>query len=187
MALSTDFKDDILNESVNEKRKYNMITNDDGTVSFEDVTEYSQTGSSFGANEVNEEREAINSATQIIGDEDISDIGDGTVTGAIAELNDTFTTRIGNVGISAGTTVVSLSADIIYRRVVTLSDINDIFGVSDSSNNNTAVFVANGDYNANSAIIVGTGYYDNGWHAFFSTNLSGNCRINYFIVRWNLP
>lgn len=60
MALSTDFKDDILNESVNEKRKYQMTYNDDGTVSFTDVTSYSQTGSEYGAAEVNEERQAIN-------------------------------------------------------------------------------------------------------------------------------
>ena len=31
-----------------------MIQNDDGTVSFEDVTEYTQTGDSFGAKDINE-------------------------------------------------------------------------------------------------------------------------------------
>ena len=60
MTLSTDFKDDILNESVNTKRKYNVIHNNDGTESYEDVTSYSQTGSQYGAKEVIEEREAIN-------------------------------------------------------------------------------------------------------------------------------
>ena len=54
MALKTDNKDDELDTSVNTKRKYNMIQNDDGTVSFEDVTEYLQTGDSFGAQEINE-------------------------------------------------------------------------------------------------------------------------------------
>lgn len=57
--LSTDFKDDIL-ASANPKRKYQMIYNDDGSVSFTDVTQYDQTGSIFGAKEVNEERAAIN-------------------------------------------------------------------------------------------------------------------------------
>lgn len=57
--LSTGFKDDILSDSSG-KRKFQMIQNDDGTVSFEDVTDYSQTGSIYGAKEVNEEREAIN-------------------------------------------------------------------------------------------------------------------------------
>lgn len=53
MALRTDYKDDILDLTQNTQRKYRMITNDDGTVSFEDVTEYSQVGDSFGAGDVN--------------------------------------------------------------------------------------------------------------------------------------
>ena len=57
--LSTDFKDDIL-ASQNSKRKYAQVNNSDGTVSFQDSTAYSQVGSSYGAKEVNEEREAIN-------------------------------------------------------------------------------------------------------------------------------
>ena len=57
--LSTGFKDDIMSDSAG-RRKYQMIQNEDGTVSFVDVTDYSQTGSSYGAKEVNEEREAIN-------------------------------------------------------------------------------------------------------------------------------
>ena len=57
--LSTNFQDDVLASS-NSKRKYRMINNSDGTVSFEDATVYSQKGSEFGAKEVNEEREAIN-------------------------------------------------------------------------------------------------------------------------------
>lgn len=64
--LLTNFKDDILASS-NSKRKYNMIHNSDGTVSFEDVTVYSQQGSEFGAKEVNEEREAINKLNTDIG------------------------------------------------------------------------------------------------------------------------
>lgn len=52
MALKTDYKEDIL-ASGNTKRKYNMITNDDGTVSFEDVTDYEQTGDTFGAADIN--------------------------------------------------------------------------------------------------------------------------------------
>lgn len=58
MTLKTDYKEDIL-ASGNTRRKYNMITNDDGTVSFEDVTEYEQTGDSFGATDVNQINEAV--------------------------------------------------------------------------------------------------------------------------------
>ena len=57
--LSTDFKDDIL-ASQNNKRKYTTVNNSDGTVSFQDSTAYSQIGSTYGAKEINEEREAIN-------------------------------------------------------------------------------------------------------------------------------
>ena len=64
--LSTEFKDDILNTEVNEKRKYRMIYNSDGTVSFEDVTVYSQTGTAYGAKEVIEEREKINELLDIL-------------------------------------------------------------------------------------------------------------------------
>ena len=50
MSLKTDYKDAMFQGS----RKYQMIQNDDGTVSFEDVTEYTQTGDSFGAKDINE-------------------------------------------------------------------------------------------------------------------------------------
>lgn len=70
-TLPTNFQDDVLNE-VNPKRKYKMIMNDDATVSFEDVTEYDQTGSNFGAAQVNETNTAVNESA------DKSDIIDST-------------------------------------------------------------------------------------------------------------
>lgn len=60
MALRTDFKDSVLKDTTG-KKKYKMTNNSDNTVSFTDVTEYSQEGSPYGAKEVNEEREVINS------------------------------------------------------------------------------------------------------------------------------
>lgn len=60
MALRTDFKDSVL-KNTSGKRQYKMTNNSNNTVSFTDVTEYSQEGSPYGAKEVNEEREAINS------------------------------------------------------------------------------------------------------------------------------
>lgn len=60
MALKENYVDDILDTSKNTKRKYNMITNADGTVSFEDVTEYSQNGDSFGAADINEITKKVN-------------------------------------------------------------------------------------------------------------------------------
>ena len=60
MALRTDFKDSVLRNTT-ESKKHRMTNNSDNTVSFVDVTEYSQEGSPYGAKEINEEREAINS------------------------------------------------------------------------------------------------------------------------------
>lgn len=58
--LKTNYVDDILDTDKNTRRKYNMITNSDGTVSFEDVTEYIQEGDSYGSKDINEANEAIN-------------------------------------------------------------------------------------------------------------------------------
>ena len=58
--LKTNYVDDVLDASVNEKRKYNMIQNADGTVSVDDVTTYMQNGDSFGAKDVNDTNTAVN-------------------------------------------------------------------------------------------------------------------------------
>jgi hypothetical protein len=55
-SLKTTYKDDIFSG----RRKYNMITNTDTTVSFEDVTNYSQQGDVFAAADVNAITTAIN-------------------------------------------------------------------------------------------------------------------------------
>lgn len=59
MALPTNFRDDIL-KSGETKRKYKMINNPDGTISFDDVTDYQQVGSDFGAKQVNDTNTAVN-------------------------------------------------------------------------------------------------------------------------------
>ena len=58
--LRTDYKDDVLNINTNERRKYRMIPNADGTVSFEDVTDYVQNGDSFGSSDLNAITEWVN-------------------------------------------------------------------------------------------------------------------------------
>ena len=58
--MKTDYKNDILAESMNGLRRYEMINNDDGTVSFRDVSEYTQTGDGVTAGAMNEIGEAIN-------------------------------------------------------------------------------------------------------------------------------
>lgn len=68
MALKTDFKDDVLDTSVNTVRKYNMITNDDGTVSLEDATTYLQNGDEFGAQEINATNARVEECFQSVSD-----------------------------------------------------------------------------------------------------------------------
>lgn len=58
--LKTNYVDDVLDTTKNQLRKYQQIQNDDGTVSFVDVTEYAQVGTSFGAKDVNDTNAAIN-------------------------------------------------------------------------------------------------------------------------------
>lgn len=65
--LKTDYKDDVLDTSVNEKRKYNLIQNEDGTVSLEDATVYSQAGDTFGAADVNETNKTVNALNKSLG------------------------------------------------------------------------------------------------------------------------
>ena len=63
--LPVDFKDDIINEEVNERRKYRMIQNGDETVSFEDVTDYLQRGSLFGSKEVLDTNRTVNNIIKL--------------------------------------------------------------------------------------------------------------------------
>lgn len=72
MTLKTDYKDDVLDTSVNTKRKYRMIQNDDGTVSFEDVTEYIQEGDSYGASEINMYNSIANASLQVVSFEPVT-------------------------------------------------------------------------------------------------------------------
>lgn len=62
--LPTNLKDDILDSSVNTKRKYRMIENEDGTYSFEDATEYSQVGDEYGAGLINETNRQVNARVE---------------------------------------------------------------------------------------------------------------------------
>ena len=64
--LKTNYVDDVLDSSKNQLRKYQQIQNDDGTVSFVDVTEYSTTGTSFGAKDINDTNAAVNALNESI-------------------------------------------------------------------------------------------------------------------------
>ena len=90
MALPVNFKDDVLASSMDGKRRYNMITNSDGTVSFEDVTTYSQEGSNFGSAQINNTNGEINKINNNVLDtiEEISaNTSGGKFAGALALKN----------------------------------------------------------------------------------------------------
>lgn len=63
MLLKTDYQDDILDLTQNANRKFNEVVNQDGSKSFEDVTEYEQEGTPFGANDVNAITKALTDKT----------------------------------------------------------------------------------------------------------------------------
>lgn len=66
--LKTNYKDDVLDTSKNTRRKYEMTTNSDGTISLEDVTEYTQVGDSFGSKDINETNGKINEVSKNAGE-----------------------------------------------------------------------------------------------------------------------
>lgn len=93
--LRTNYKDDVLDTSLNEKRKYRMITNDDGTVSFEDVTEYLQVGDSFGSVDINKTNEEIENVKKEV-DTKLPKSG-GQITGKITTSDNASYETNGNI------------------------------------------------------------------------------------------
>lgn len=88
-TLPVDFKDDVLNEQMGGRRKYRMINNPDGTVSFDDVTTYDQVGSDFGQAQVNATNQAVNESVDqatVIDDQDdlMANTQERMVAGALA-------------------------------------------------------------------------------------------------------
>lgn len=95
--LKTNYQDDVLDSTMNGKRRYNLINNSDGTVSFEDVTDYTQIGDDFSAKDLNGIAEEVNDKLNKSGgtmngkvtfDEDATEGGmiDMTILGELHEL-----------------------------------------------------------------------------------------------------
>ena len=100
-TLPTNYKDDVLATSMGKKRRYNLIQNDDGTISLEDATEYVQEGDNYGAAQLNATNQAVNESVdqaKII--DSLDDISANTQPGmvagalAVAELNGKSTDSI---------------------------------------------------------------------------------------------
>lgn len=96
--LPVDFKDDVLQAAMAGKRKYRVIQNEDGTISLDDVTEYSQIGNSYGAAQMNATNMAVNESfdkNKVIDslDDIAANAQEGYAAGALAvrELNGKIT------------------------------------------------------------------------------------------------
>lgn len=59
-TLPVDFKDDVLNVSMDGKRRYRLLLQEGGTYVLEDVTDYDTVGSTFGAAQINATNQAVN-------------------------------------------------------------------------------------------------------------------------------
>ena len=125
-VLPTNFKDDILAPSMGGKRRFNLIQNDDGTYSLEDVTDYTQTGSDFGAGQINATNQAVNESCDKANvietmDDIVANQASGMIAGAkaVAELNgnkiDTYNISIDTGEFLTGETFVGRP---VYEKIV---------------------------------------------------------------------
>ena len=65
MTLKTDYKDYQFQEGET-LRKYQQISNEDGTISFRDVTSYQQEGDRFSASDINSTNAKVNELDQTV-------------------------------------------------------------------------------------------------------------------------
>ena len=100
-TLPVNFKDDILASSMGGKRRYILTDNGDGTYSLDDATDYTQTGSDFGAGQINATNQAVNEScdkADVIDDLDdiMANQADGKIAGAkaVATLNANLSSNI---------------------------------------------------------------------------------------------
>ena len=174
--LSTDFKDDIL-ASQNSKRKYTQVNNSDGTVSFQDSTAYSQVGSSYGAKEVNEEREAINNiyANKLVTLNEIdlvTEPGFFVDAQVVKELNSKMMADVQFKPFSITGNPVGSNSYVI----TSLTSLKKIFGDAVTVTNSGAI-VMNGDGNATDAHFECATWQNDKLYAVFNKTVNTNIRI----------
>ena len=102
-VLKTNYKDDAWVG----KRKYSKTDNSDGTISLDDVTEYTQEGDSFGAADINKTNAEVNKAYKV-GDEEIIANAMGLGTAAKKDMTNNITEGSANP-VSSGAVFNGLS------------------------------------------------------------------------------
>lgn len=133
--LKTNYVDDVLDTTKNQLRKYQQIQNDDGTVSFVDVTEYTQVGTSFGAKDINDTNAAINDVNGKLEqvDSNIADTGWQSVT-----FNSEYQKNIGSISSITNGKITNYK-QIKSVDLITTHHIN----VNVASNNNLYLYPSN--------------------------------------------
>ena len=183
-SLRTNYKDDILSGD----RKYRMITNSDGTVSFQDVTDYTQEGDTFGALDINATNTAVNALQEANGDTDISGIGDGTNTGAIHTLNTHLSGEDVTSLITPTSTITSYNA-MKYGKLLVIN-----FTASSATNDGTLFTLPNTltlrpIYFGNTMFVYSGGSFNNqpgsgvlttGTNIIKANNVTGDAMTNVF-------
>lgn len=162
--MKTDWKDDVF-----EQRKYNMTNNSDGTVSLEDVTEYSQQGDSFGAKELNAIGEELNALTDEVAETKKS-VSDGktliaaaiTLKKVATAATDTFASMAANITkIALGSGNAAMS-DVLKGKTFTNDDGVEYTGTLENKSGTTQMGTVSLD-TANSRVqmtIPATAKYD---------------------------
>lgn len=122
--LPVNFKDDVIDTTISDKRRYNLIENSDSTISLEDVTTYTQTGSNFGAEQINQTNGAVNALIDVFTtvEETVDEVKDGnflltnqevlTFVNKIASISDTRITAdsLADVYFTSDTTLAAEKA-----------------------------------------------------------------------------
>lgn len=131
-TLPTNYLDDIMSSSMEGKRRYNLIHNSDGTVSLEDVTDYTQIGSNFGAAQMNQTNTAVNNSadkSKII--DSLSDATANTQAGmmagalAVRELHGKMKNKI-IIGNKIDADIVVTDITPVFTKGVTNVDLSNI-------------------------------------------------------------
>ena len=136
--LKDNYQDDVLDSEKNQLRKYNMIHNDDGTVSFVDATVYSQNGDNFGAKDVNDIVARIGEVSKA---ENIDYDGEKSVKGAIDEcvrtLGYTVTSKnyLPNNSVSTGIFTVNNDKTVTVNGKGTIDPWTNIYFMGNYVNN----------------------------------------------------
>ena len=66
--------------------------------------------------------------------------------------------------------------------IITTSQINSLFGVTNAIADNTMLIVANGDGSAQAAHVEGGTFQAGTWYAVFDRTVSGSIRINSYLI-----